>query len=292
VIPLLTLLAISSAQPIPVFPAGVESVYVDVFVTQEGAPVTGLVAEDFEVQDNGVRQRVELVSHESIPLEILLAFDISGSLTPEDLERLRAASRVALLGLRPADRVGLLTFNEEVRLEVPPTADLRDLEQALARVKPGGMTALRDAIYAALVLRSGPGRGLAIVCSDGDDNLSWLSERDLLRVAEQSNVMLHVVAVDRRQAGRAGDRSASSESEAHGIKMLRRLAEATGGGVWLTASLEGLEGAFRQIVLSMDTRYVLRFDPPAARAGRHELKVHLRGRRGELRARPSYFVAR
>lgn len=276
----------------PVFGTAVESVFLDVFVTQDGAPVVGLTAEDFEVYDNGSRQHVELVGLESIPLEFLLALDVSGSLEGSKLEHFRSASRAALASLRATDTAALLTFGQEVRLEVPPSTDPAALDAALSRVRAGGMTALYDAIYTALLLRGGPGRGIAIVFSDGEDNISWLSQKDVLRAAEESNVLLYVVSIDRRLSERAGRKHAVDLPEAPHVEALRRLAEATGGGVWLTPSLEGLGDAFRQVVETMKTRYVLRFEPPTVRAGRHKLKVRLRNKPGDVRARPSYFVLR
>ena len=62
------------------FTSRIDAVRVDVLVTENGRPVQGLTPDDFEVLDNGVRQRVDLASFEQIPLNVVLALDMSASL--------------------------------------------------------------------------------------------------------------------------------------------------------------------------------------------------------------------
>ena len=68
-----------SAQAPPVFRSTIEAVYVDVFVSRGGQPIPGLQDSSFELKDNGVRQAVELVAAESMPLRAVLVFDASSS---------------------------------------------------------------------------------------------------------------------------------------------------------------------------------------------------------------------
>ena len=93
------------------FKSSTEAVRVDVLVTDDGRPVRDLERQDFEVRDNGVLQTVDIVSFESIPLSIMLALDLSSSVTEEGLGHLRAAGNALLDGLTPADRAGVLTFS-------------------------------------------------------------------------------------------------------------------------------------------------------------------------------------
>ena len=187
--------AASQAPPPPVFAVGVESVYVDVFVTEGGRPVVGLTASDFELKDSGVRQPVELVGVESFPLTTFLVLDASGSVDGEKLETLRGAGRALLGGLRTGDEAALVTFDEEVRVRVPPTSDRGRLERALGGIRPGGATALFDALYAGTMLASDRGRSLLVVFTDGEDNLSWLDGRQVRRVLLESNVLVQAVGI-------------------------------------------------------------------------------------------------
>jgi len=78
------------AQQSPAFSSKVEAVRVDVLVTDNGEAIRGLGPADFELFDNGVAQAVELVSFDQIPLNVILALDMSDSVAGERLEQLRA----------------------------------------------------------------------------------------------------------------------------------------------------------------------------------------------------------
>ena len=193
----LALVAATSVQapPPPTFTVGVEGVYVDVFVTDGNRPVVGLAASDFELKDNGVRQAVELATVESLPLTTFLVLDTSGSVAGEKLLRLQAAARALLGGLRAGDEATLVTFDQEVKVRVPPTSDRKRLERAVGGILPGGATALYDALYAGTLLASGRGRCLLVLFTDGEDNLSWLDAAQVRRVLLESNVLVQAVGV-------------------------------------------------------------------------------------------------
>jgi VWFA-related protein len=279
----------TSPQDVAVFPSRTDVVYIDVFVTRDGVPVRGLGAESFDVRDDGARVRVELLSLENAPLEARLVFDVSHSLEGERLEHLRSAGRAFLDGLGRGDRVGLLTFSHEVQMRLPPTDDPAVLRAALDGVRAGGMTALYDGLYAALQLDAGPGRRMIVVFSDGADTISWLGEKEVARAAEESNVLVEVVAV--RPGSGKPDAGRQGEPPQHDA--LRRIAERTGGRLWLATSSAGLDEAFGRIVEAMKSRYVLRLESQGRlRPGLHHLDVRLRGAAADVRHRPTYFVPR
>jgi VWFA-related protein len=273
-------LALAGAlQQPPSFAAQVETVYVDVFVTDRGATVTGLGSQDFELRDNGVRQGVELVALETMPLDTLLVLDSSQSLEGERLRQLQLAARLLVAGLRPEDAAGLLTFDHELRLRVPLTTDRATLETGLQQMKGEGSTALYDAVYAGLRLATGRRRALLVVFTDGLDNLSVLDQAQVQATAEASNVLVQAVGIE------PADRPGS-------LRGLARIAEITGGRFWPAESPAQLGPAFLALLEAMKTRYVLRYEPTGVkREGRHRLEVRLRGRRGEVHARAGYFVA-
>src|SRR5262245_60195006 len=91
----------------PSFSSRIEAVRVDVLVTENGRLVPGLRPEDFEVLDNGVPQKVDLASFEEIPLNVVLALDMSASLDPAQQEHLRAAGKTLLSGLETSDQAAL-----------------------------------------------------------------------------------------------------------------------------------------------------------------------------------------
>lgn len=294
---LLALLAVAIGQaprPTPTFAVGVEAVYVDVFVTDGKAPVTGLTGADFELRDNGARQDVELVAVETLPLATFLVLDVSGSVAGEKLLQLQAAGRALLHGLRPGDEAALVTFDQEIALRVPPTSDLVLLERGLGGIQPGGATALLDALYAGTLLASGRGRSLLVLFTDGEDNLSWLDAAQVRRVLLESNTLVQAVGIVPAEEGRAsppGGLRPTPPPEAPHVRTLRRLAEVTGGRFWAAASPEKLGDAFLAILDAMKTRYVLRFEPGRGRReGLHELDVRLTRRKGRVHCRKAYFL--
>jgi VWFA-related protein len=281
------------ASQAPTFAASVEAVYLDVFVTQDGRPVTGLSDGDFELRVDGRRRAVELVAVESLPLRAFVVLDTSGSVRGLKLAELQAGVLDLLRGLRPGDEAALVSFDHEIAVRVPPTGDLARLERGVREIRPQGSTALYDAIYAATLLATGRGRPLLVAFSDGEDNLSWLGAPQLLRALEESNVLVQVVAsvpqeppVPASVLGRAQPRA-----EPIYVRTLRRLAEVTGGQFWPAATPERLAKAFPAILEAMRTRYVLRFEPEAPRRpGLHTVDVRLVRRGGKVHSRRAYFV--
>jgi VWFA-related protein len=266
----------------PTFSVSVEAVYVDVFVRDEEGPVRDLAASDFELRDNGLVQSVELVAAEKLPLTTLLVLDTSDSVRGEKLEQLQAAGHALLRQYRPGDEVGLITFGHEIRLDVPPIANLEHVDHVLDALQPAGSTALFDALYAATVL-AGRSRTLVFLFTDGEDNMSVLRVPDLVRVMVQSDVTLQAVGVVPE---------ARSHKESEHVRVLRRLAEATGGRFWPASAPATLAQAFLAVLEAMRTRYVLRFEPAGvARDGWHTLDVRLRRRGGTVHHRKGYFVA-
>ncbi|MET0553802.1 MAG: VWA domain-containing protein [Vicinamibacteria bacterium] len=301
------------AQPTPpVFAAAVDSVYVDVFVVRDGKPVRGLTAAHFELRDEGVVQPVELVSVDRVPLVAVLAFDSSSSVGGPKLRVLQESGAAFLEGLAEADEAGLVTFNDEVAWRVVPTADKAQVARALATLRPRGGTALYDGVLAAATLPTARVRTLVVAFSDGQDNSSWLDARQLRAALDRSNALLHVVGLVPAPKGLALEasthrpnesfevaRSATVPSmvqrtgqhvEARHVRIVRELAESTGGRFWRADSVDRVREAFAAVAESMRHRYVLRFEPPAgAKPGWRRLEVRLKKASGDLQARRGYW---
>ena len=302
---------LSQVQP-PTFSAAVESVYVDASVYDKKGPITGLTSADFELHDNDVRQRVELVALESLPLTTLLVLDTSANVDGPKLEQLKRAGQALLQRVRAGDETALVTFGHEIRVDVPRTTEAPLVGRALDALRAGGSTAVYDALYAATMLAPERGRSVIVLFTDGEDNLSALDLADVLRVLERSNVMVHAVGVRRSGgASRVAEGFWGSGRDAqlynvmwgHGpervddtggsepVRTLQRLAESTGGRFWAASDPHALAGAFTAIADAMRARYVLRYDPEGVkREGRHSLAVRLTRRGGTVHCRKAYFV--
>jgi len=270
--------AFSPQQDPLVFGVGVEVVRVEVLVTRNGQPVPGLTAGDFEVRDNGVRQTLRPVVLERAPVDALLVLDISGSVVGPKLEAMQGAAGAFLDGLDSGDRAGLVGFQHSVMLALPLTSDLGQVRFALDTARGDGRTALHDAVYMALRLpESGPRRSAVVVFSDGVDNMSWLSARDVVGAASRSGAVVY--AVDARGPG----------DPSH--PFLTDVAHATGGQVWRVRQVEELREGFLDVLRDIRARYLLTYSPAGVdTVGWHELEVRLRnGGRGKVLARPAYY---
>jgi len=273
-----------------VFRAQVEAVYVDAFVTRSGQPVPGLRASDFELRDNRVAQEVELLSAEMHPILAVLVFDTSSSMDGERLEALRAAGDAFLAGLRPADQAALVSFSERIRWLAEATTDKAAVGSALASLRAEGATSVYDALFAAITL-SDPGlRPLIVLFTDGEDNASWLGEREIRGMVERSNALVHVVGWRPRPDFRTGTIVLSNSGYE---KVLREIAEASGGRFWGADSPARLRSAFAAVADSMRHRYVLRYEAKGVkREGWHRIEVRLKAGKGDVQVRRGYWVGR
>jgi VWFA-related protein len=256
------------------FRSNTQGVRVDVLVTDRGKPVGGLTVDDFELFDNGVRQTITLAGFDQLPLNVVLAFDMSRSVTRDRLGHLQRAAVTLLNALTTQDRAGLITFSHAVVLQHGLTKDVPRLREALARVEPSGTTSLVDGIFGGLILgESGVGRALLIVFSDGVDTASWLMPDSVLQTAKRSDVVVYGVSVGRQKPD-----------------FLRDLGEATGGQVFENESADNLERRFLAMLDEFRRRYVLMYTPASSEPGWHRLEVKIKGRRGAVHARPGYLA--
>lgn len=281
------------------FRTGVDAVAVDVLVTRDGRPVTGLTADDFSVRDNDVPQRIDAVLLEDVPITLLLVLDTSGSVGGAPLVQLRAAAEAAVEALRPDDRVGLVTFSDKLRMVVEPPSPPSRLADALGRIRAGGATALYDATFAAFALREhAVGRTLMLVFSDGYDTASWLDPRAVLDTAQRSDVVVYGVHLDRfardswwnRQARALARRWLPTEPHLFGHQYLPQLVEDTGGSVFVAKDIGRLRASFTRVVSEFRSRYLLTYSPVGVEStGWHELDVRVEGRGRKVQARRGYF---
>ncbi|MGE3490250.1 MAG: VWA domain-containing protein [Vicinamibacterales bacterium] len=277
--------AVAVSSQAPQFRSRVEAVRVDVSVMRGTTPVSGLTAANFGLTDAGVPQSITGVSVDTVPLKITLVLDTSGSLAGERMADLIAATRGLVEVLKPEDSVAVLAFSEAAQLAVSATRDRPTVLKALGGLKAEGATALYDALFLALQLRddTADGRSIALVFSDGRDTASWLSEANVIEAARRSGVVVQVVEL--ATSGQRPSRSGASRA-------LERLADAGGGRRWSASSSRDLRELFVRVLEELRSRYLLTYYPTGvAREGWHDVKVTLKGARGDVIARPGYFVA-
>ena len=136
-----------------------------------------------------------------------------------------------------------------------------------------------DALYASLTLAEGGSRRtLILLFSDGLDNQSWLSQREVQAVARESEAIVYAIA--HKPIGSAGPDEV----------LLKELAEVTGGRLVRVEAPERLSTVFLAMLQEMRSRYLLTYSPSGVEAGGwHTLTVRLKNKPGRVTARRGYF---
>lgn len=277
--------AVAIAAEQRTFRSAVDLVRVDALVTDGRHAITGLTAADFELRDNGVPQKIDSVSLESLPLSVTFVLDTSGSVGGMKLAHLEDAVELVLDRLHDEDLASLITFSHRVHLAKPLTANRSAIRDAVHASSSGGATALRDAVYAGLALNAGEhARPLLIAFSDGLDNASWLTDAVVQHAAERSNAVVYGVAVAERIVNRQAAYARGQTA------FLDAIAAATGGRVIRADTTDRVAAAFGDVLDEFRTRYFLTYYPAggAATPGWHAIAVTVKGRRATVTARPGY----
>jgi VWFA-related protein len=267
------------AGQVPAFRARSDLVVVDVTVTANGQPQTGLRANDFDLLDDGVGQGVELVTTSSVPLDLSLVVNVSGLTDTNIGKEWKDVSEVAGL-LRPTDRVGLMTFGGSVLELVPLSAAPSTLPVAPPRHVEGG-SVIMEALLQSLMRPGEPDRRRVVVAvTHAIDAGELTREEQLLEVTERSDAMVDVVL---------HDAPVEDASLRRFEQFLDVVASTSGGRV--VHSKDAI-GGFRTILASLDQAYVLAYTPQGvSRTGWHTIAVNVR-KPGNLtvRARRGYFA--
>lgn len=259
------------------------AVLVDVSVSRSGVPVEGLSAADFELLAEGEPLEFRLLDRESLALAVLFAMDVSASTAGDRKRRLAEGAALFAAALGERDSCGVVTISmaaQWLRRFAPcgPEVGAR-----IRRTRAGGATALRDGILISLAaLRAGAGRGVLVVFTDGDDNLSWAREQQVLRSARATEALVYAVIAPPHRVSR------SLDTDERGRRFLRRLTESSGGRAVRVDADENLAGAFRVILEELRVRYVLAFTPPPEHRGFVPLEVRVKRRGAQVRARAGY----
>jgi len=250
-------------------------VRVDVLVTDGRGPVAGLRASDFELRDNGVVQRVEVVAAADVPINAILALDTSASIRGRRQADLVSAGEALMDGLTPVDRAALTTFSHAVTPGSGLTSDFGSVRRALRAIEPLGQTSVMDGVYVALTSTlDQSGRFLLVVCTDGSDTSSWLQPQEVLEAAKRANAVIYAVTA-----------SNTKRSEA-----LKDLADATGGHILQVKSSAELRTTFQKILTEFRSRYVLAYSPEGVPPGGfHRLEITVPRRRVTVKTRPGYI---
>ena len=269
-------------------------VSVSVSVKRGNNVVANLTTADFSLADEGVPQTLEAVSIESVPIDVTLFLDTSGS-TAGKLGEMRQDVQSILQLLRSDDRFRLLTIGDAVNIPVPWVAAGTKVDASFDAV--GGISLIQDALMLALAHKPDPGRRHLIVgMTDREDCGSVISAPLLLEVAGRSDAVIHLVDY----SGGGGDshyrvRSCTPRARPDGDTIITAAAERTGGELHMQSRLfraSSIARAFKAIFDDFRQSYVLRYSPRGVTStGWHAIVVRVpKVNNATIHARQGYYA--
>jgi len=259
----------------------VEAIQVTVTVSDEtGRFVGGIDSPAFRVFEDGKRQPITYFAASDVPLELVVAVDISGSMT-SSMPTLKKAVKEFLTAVPAKDQVSLLGFNDSVFALARKTTDHAERVRAVDRLAPWGATALYDVIVRGIdMLGRQIGRKALVVFSDGEDQGSHVSLEDVERRLQASDVTLYIIAQGR------------GISQDYLKRTMYRLTTPTGGRTFTTSSIDQLHGAFADLLDELSHQYLLGYEPTnnVRDDSWREIRVEVDGF-SNVRARQGYRAA-
>ncbi len=253
---------------------------------KDGRPALDLSQEQFEIYEEGVKQKVEVFEAETQqPLDIALMIDSSLSEIKELEFEAEAASRFIQKLVHPTDRLGVFQFADAVTQLAPFSPDVPALQAGLKRITPGDGTALYDAVYlgSQALARNPSGRRRAIVLvTDAGETTSRADFETARRAALRADVLLYTIVI----------RAVKSESGRNtaGEHALETIGDSTGGAIYIPNDIGELGQMFDRIDRELRTQYRLGYypdpRPPAGTYRNLEVRVKCDCR---VRHRKAYY---
>ena len=264
---------------------GVRAVLVPVVVRDSNNRfVTDLTRDDFRVFEDGVQQEITtLQTHaeiDSIPLNLVVAVDISASMTPL-FDQVRTALKQFVAGMTGA-AVSFIAFNERIFNPVHNERDARIVQDMVdALPEPYGNTSMLDAIDVAIELHGDIlFRKAVILVSDGADTSSLTAIDKVERKLQANPTTIYIITHGSGLQVQAGQ------------QLLARLTQVSGGRAFLIDDVEQLDGFLQYIREDLRNQYVITYRPsnPALDGTWRRIEVRTGNRGHDIRARDGYMA--
>jgi VWFA-related protein len=272
---------------------GVNEVNLIFTVTDKhGRYIPNLKQNDFALLDdrkapyrvNSFHQQINL------PLRVGIVIDASTSIRTRFKFEQQAATEFLLEVVRArSDRAFVMGFDVTPNLMQDWTNNIDGLETGINRLRPGGGTALFDAVYTAcrdklLDVSRGqePVRKAMVLLSDGDDNQSRVRPDEAIKMCQRSETIIYAISTN------------WTPSRGKGDQVLSDMAEATGGRVFFPPSVEEISNSFHEIQEELRSQYALTYTPADFKydGAFRPIYLYCNDRRFQVRAKKGYFAPR
>jgi Ca-activated chloride channel family protein len=233
--------------------------------------VKGLVRNNFEVYEGNSPQDIRYFSSEDAPVSIGIIMDVSGSMASK-MERAREAVMEFLNTANPQDEFFMITFSDKPEEASDFTQRVEDVQAKLLYKSAKGRTALLDAVYLGIskMRQAQYQRKALLIISDGGDNHSRYSEREISSLVKEADVMIYAIGIY--------DRQFMTLEEALGPQLLHTMSEVTGGYAFCIDNPNDLTRVAKAVGIMLRNQYLLGYRPGSeARDGKwHKVKIKLK----------------
>ena len=223
-------------------------------------PVTALPKESFRVLEDGVEQAITSFAHEEAPVSLGLLYDSSGSMKSR-MDGSITALKYLFQNTMPGDEFFLVQFADQARLLGGFTPDPNEIYRRLGIVEPRGWTALLDAVALAThqIKAAKNSRRVLVVLSDGNDNNSRFTETEIKNMVIEGDVRVYAIGLY------------------YHSRLLRQLADETGGKMLIAQKMTELPGVVQRLSQEIHSQYVLGYSSRnAPNDGKyHKVKVEV-----------------
>ena len=257
---------------------------------KHGRHVTDMKQNDFRVVDDN-KPPAELRSFHAetnLPLQVGLLIDASNSV--RDRFKFEQESAIEFLNqtVRPRyDRAFVIGFDATPEVTQDFTDNTEALGHGVRELRPGGGTALYDAVYYACrdkllkAPKDTPVRRALILLSDGDDNLSHVTREEAIEMAQRAEAIIYTISTN------------VSGTKGPGDKVLERIADATGGRAFFPFQIRDVANAFAEIQDELRSQYAVSYKPADFKADGHyrTIEIVANDRKNfRVRARRGYYA--
>lgn len=256
---------------------------------REGRAVTGLNKNIFNVFDNKTLQEIHFFSDEDTPASISIVFDTSGSMSVKKINQAKEALASFINTSHNRDEFFLIDFNSRARLLLDRTRDSEAVQNKFNFVEPQGNTAVYDAVFLGVekVMKGSHPKKVVLLISDGEDNNSRYSYRELRRRLRESEVIIYAIGFGGYYPLKGG---------LNGRETLKELASTSGGKAFFPKGQVDMDEAFEQIALEIRHLYSVSYYPNnfSADGKWHRVRVKVNFPKGSplfsVRSREGYFA--
>jgi VWFA-related protein len=249
---------------------------------KHGHYIKDLKQTDFKIlDDNKPPEQIRgFRSETDLPLEVGLLIDASNSIRDRfKFEQQAAVEFLNQIIRRKYDQAFVIGFDVTPEVTQDFTDDTEKLSIGIRMLRPGGGTALYDAVYYACrdkLLKqpqTGANRRAIILLSDGDDNQSHVTREEAIEMAQRAEVSIYTISTNLSGTG------------SHGDKILERIAEATGGRSYVPFQITEVSNAFAAIQEELRSQYAVAYKPASFLPDGHYRSIEVQSTQKGLRVR-------